>query len=123
MQRALEQGARGGELDDLTGIHHGHAVGDVAHDAEVVRDEQDAHAQAGLEVAEQFEDLRLNGHVQRGGRLVGHEELRLAGQSHRDHDALLHAAGHLVRVVAQARFRRGDADELDRKSTRLNSSH
>ena len=112
VQRALEQGARGGQLDDLPGIHHGHAVGDVAHDAEVVRDEQDAHAQALLELAEQLEDLRLDGHVQRGGRLVGHEELRFAGQRHRNHDALLHAAGHLVRVVADARFGRGDADEF-----------
>ena len=38
---------------------------------EVVRDEQDAHRQPLLELAQELQDLRLDGHVERGGRLVG----------------------------------------------------
>src|SRR3712207_7652243 len=46
--------------------------------------------------------------IQGGGRLVGDQQRRMAGQGLRNHDALAHAARQLVR---------------DRKSTRLNSSH
>ena len=46
---------------------------------------------------EQIENLRLNGDIQRGGRLVGHEKFGLGGQGHGNEDALLHAAGHFVR--------------------------
>ena len=53
-------------------------------------------------VLQQLEDLRLDRHVERGRRLVGDQELRLAGQRHRDHRALPHPAGELVRVVLQA---------------------
>ena len=52
-----------------------------------------------LQVHDQVEDLGLDGDVERGGRLVGDQQLRVAGQRHRDHRALPHAAGELVRVV------------------------
>ena len=47
---------------------------------------------------EQVQHLRLHHHVQRRGRLVGDDQPRAAGQRHRDHHALLLAAGELVRV-------------------------
>ncbi len=71
------------------------------------------HAEPLLEVAQQVQNLRLNGHVQRGGGFVGHQELGLAGQGHGDHHALLHAAGHFKGIIFDARFRRGNADELE----------
>src|SRR3546814_17068634 len=46
--------------------------------------------------------LRLNGDIERGGRLVRQQQLRPAGQRHGDHHPLAHAAGELVRVVVQA---------------------
>ena len=39
----------------------------------------------------------LDRHVQGGGRLIGDQQLRLAGERHGDHDALRHAAGQFVR--------------------------
>ncbi len=57
-----------------------------------------SHLQAG----QQVENLRLNGHVERGRRLVGDQEFRLAGQGDGDHHPLLHAAGKLEGVFAQA---------------------
>ena len=45
------------------------------------------------------QDLRLHHHVERGGGLVGDHERRVARERHRDHHALLLAAGELVRVV------------------------
>ena len=48
------------------------------------------------EVDEQREDLLLRGDVEAGGRLVKHHEVGVAGERHRDADALLLAAGELV---------------------------
>src|SRR5256885_1838005 len=53
MQRPPQQIARGREFHDLAGVHHGHAVGHVADNPEVVRDQEDCHAEALLEVEQQ----------------------------------------------------------------------
>ena len=93
--RVGEQVGDVGAFDDLAGIHHQHLVGHLGDHAEIVGDEQDRHAEPALQVAQQIEDLRLDGDVERGGRLVGDQQRRLARQRHRDHDALAHAAGQL----------------------------
>jgi hypothetical protein len=58
----------------------------------------------------QLEDLALDRDVQRSGRLVGDQQLRLAGERHRDHHALLLAARELVRVGIEPVPRLRDAD-------------
>ena len=65
---------------------------------QVVADHDQAEAELAHQVGQQVEHLRLDHHVERGRRLVGDDQLRPAGQRHRDHDALLLAAGELVRV-------------------------
>ena len=65
------------------------------------------------QLLEQGEDLGLDRHVERGGRLVGDEQPRGAGERHRDERALPHPAAHLVRVVLEAPVRVGDADPLE----------
>jgi hypothetical protein len=52
-------------------------------------------------------------HVERRGRLVGEQQLRLAGQRDRDHRALAHAAGDLVRIARQAPLGRRHLDEIE----------
>ena len=59
----------------------------------------------------QFEDLRLDRHVERGRRLVGDDQLRVAGDRDRDHDPLAHPARQLVRVLLEPAHRIGDADQ------------
>ncbi len=54
---------------------------------------------------QQLEDLALDRHVERGRRLVGDQQLGLAGQRHRDHHPLLLAAGELVRIGAEPALR------------------
>ena len=71
------------------------------------------HAQLAPQPRQQLQDLRLDGHVERGGRLVGDEQRRPAGERHRDHHALPHAARHLVRIVVHAPLGIGDADQLE----------
>src|SRR5262249_17567388 len=99
MQRLLEQLAHRRLLDDLGRVHDDHALRRLGDDAHVVGDEQDRHAELGLQLVEELEDLGLDRHVERGGRLVRDQEIRAAGQRHGDHHALPHAAGQLVRIL------------------------
>ena len=65
------------------------------------------------QLAQQVEHLRLDGDVERGRRLVGNDERRLAGERDGDHHALPHAAGELMRVVADAARRRRDVHGVE----------
>ena len=72
-------------------------------------DEQHRGAAALLHLADQVQDLGLNGHVQRRGGLVGNQQFRLTGQRRGDHHPLAHTPGELVGIPAQGRLRVGDA--------------
>ena len=61
--------------------------------------------------SDQRQDLRLDGDVERGGRLVRDQQRRPAGQRHRDHRALPHAAGKLMRIFQRPPLRFGDPDQ------------
>ena len=86
-----------GELDGLAEVHHHHPVGDVAHDVEVVGDEDVREPELFLQVLEQVEDLRLNRDVERRDGLVAEDELRVDRERAGDADPLALAAGELVR--------------------------
>ena len=58
-----------------------------------------ASPKVALQLLEQREHLRLHHHVERGRRLVGDQEARVARERHRDHHPLALPAGELVRVV------------------------
>ena len=75
-------------------------------------DHDDGHTQLVAQVVHQLKDLRLDRDVQRGGRLVSDQQLRLAGQRNGDHNTLAHTAGQLVGVLLQAAVRLVDADQL-----------
>ena len=64
-----------------------------------------------LQARDQVQDLGLDRHVERGGRLVGDQQRGLAGERHGDHRALAHAARELVRVVVEPRGGLGDAHQ------------
>jgi len=106
--RRIEYALRRPAFAHLTLAHHHHVVGDLADQPEVVADEQHAHAVALAQPRDQLEHLALHRDVERGGRLVGDQQLRLVRDGHRDHHALLLAARELVRIGAQARPRLGN---------------
>ena len=54
-------------------VHDQHVVRDVAHHAEVVRDEEIGEPELALQVGEKVQHLRLHRDVERGDRLVGHD--------------------------------------------------
>ena len=88
------------DLHQLAEVHHGDDVGDVAHDGQVVGDEQVRQVELVLQVLQQVDDAGLDRHVERRHRLVEHDERRVEGQRPGDADALALAAGELVRVAA-----------------------
>lgn len=63
-----------------------------------------------LKLLEQLQNLRLNGHIKRGGRLVADEDFGVAGDGDGDDHALAHAAGELVRIILHALLRLQNAD-------------
>ena len=76
-------------------------------------DDEHAHAGGALQVAEQLQDLGLNGDIQGGGGLVGDDQSRAPREGDRNVDALCHAAGDLVRVQLEDAFRVGDLHLLE----------
>ena len=97
MERPPEEGNTVCLFDDLAQIHDGDLVADILDDGEIVRDEQVGQADFPLQRPQEIEDLRLDGDVERGHRLVAHDEVGLAGERTRDPDPLPLAAGKLVR--------------------------
>ena len=95
---AVERVARG-ELHDPAEVHHRDPVRDVADHAEIVRDEEVGEPEPLLEVFEQVDHLGLDGHVERGDRLVADDELGVQRERPGHPDALALAAGELVRVA------------------------
>ena len=73
--------------------------GDHSH---VVGDQDDRQAALLLQVAQQVQDLRLGGDIERRGGFVGDQHPRVAGQGHGDHHPLAQAAGELERVFVDA---------------------
>ena len=103
------------ELHDPAEVHHGDPVAEVAHDAEVVRDEQVARAVAGLEVGEHVEDRRLHRDVEGARRLVADDDARVAGEGAGDGDALLEATRQLARLEVEVTLARAAATRRARR--------
>ena len=59
-------------LDHLAAIHDDDARTDAGDDAEIMADENDCGVKIAIELDDQLENLRLNGDVERGGRLVAY---------------------------------------------------
>ena len=111
MARLVKQLLGRSLLGDARGVHDDDAVGVARDHAEIMRDDDQRDVELARQVLHQLENLRLNRHVERGGRLVGDDQFRIAGESDGDHHALAHAAGELMRVLVEPAFRVGNADK------------
>lgn len=100
LRRGEQLGGRG-LFDDPPQVHHRDAVRQVLHGREVVGDEQAAEAAVALEVREEVEDGRLHGHVERGGRLVGHQQVGGDRQRTGDRHPLALATGQLMGIAVR----------------------
>ena len=113
----VEDAVGGAVFDDPAVLHDGDAVSGLiaglGDDGEVVRDEERGEVVLRTEVAEEGEDLGLDGDVEGGGGLVGDEELGAVDEGHGDDEPLALAAGELVGVVAEAGFGGGKGDFVE----------
>ena len=75
-------------------------------------DPDDRHAQLLAQLFDQFQNLRLNRHVQRRRRFICDQHIRVAGQSDGNHHPLAHAAGKLVGIGFQSLLRIRNANQL-----------
>jgi hypothetical protein len=100
-------------LDDASRVHDVDLLAHAGDHAEVVGDQDERGLLFRDEFPQKFEDLRLDGHVERRRRLVGDQEPRFARQRHRDERSLTHPAGQLVWVRRQPRARVRDADPVE----------
>ena len=98
VRQPAEHVVGGPRLGDDAAVHHHHAAHGARHHAEVVADQQQAHAALGHQAGDEVEHLALHRHVERGGRLVGDQQVGPARQRDGDHHALTLAARQLVRI-------------------------
>ena len=91
-------------LHRLARIHDRDAVAGLEDQPEIVRHEDHRRAELLAEPLDQLDDAGLDGDVERRGGLVEQQQRRLRQQRHGDHDALLLAAGELVRIGAHHAF-------------------
>ena len=98
-------------LEQTAGVHDSDLVADLAHDGEVVADEDDGQPEAMPQVVEQLKNLGLHGDIDRRRRLVTEQHGRLGGERHGDQHALAHPARQLVRIGLRPALGLGQADE------------
>src|ERR1700682_1020789 len=113
MTREVKHRVRLALLNEAGGIHHDHAIGIARNDAQVMRNDDQRNVKLARQILHQLENLRLNRHVERGRRLVGDNELWIAGEPDRDHYPLAHTAGELMRILLESAFRVGNPDEAE----------
>ena len=90
-------------------VHNGNRIGNSFDHGQIMGDQQNGHVIFFLDVHEQVKDPALNGYVKGGGRFIGNQQLRPAGQGHGDHDSLPLATGELMRIGVHPVFRFLDA--------------
>src|SRR5229473_1639630 len=83
-------------LNDFAGIHNVDPIGVAGHYTQIVRNDKKGDSVLPAEILHQIQYLGLNSHVQRGGRLVGYDQLGVAAQRYGYHHPLEHASAELM---------------------------
>jgi hypothetical protein len=86
---------------DLPQEHDGDVRADIAHDPEVMADEDQRQRELPLQIPKQIEDLRLDRDIERRDWLIRDDQLRIEGDGPRNAGALTLATGELMRQVAR----------------------
>ena len=79
-------------FDRAAGIHHHDLVAQMGRKPQIVRDENECRGVLLLHLCDQFYDVRLDGEIKRGGRLIRNHKPRIARKRHCDQYALAHPA-------------------------------
>ena len=96
-------------FDDLALVHHRHLVGHVSDHGKIMGDEQQRHVLFLHQPAQQIEDLRLRGHIERGGGFIGDQQPGAERNGGGDANPLALATRQLMRVAVQRNLRQAHA--------------
>jgi hypothetical protein len=113
MERVLVERVRWLILDDAARVHHHRAVAGCRSKLKVVCDEEKPKAPLRTERIEQRDHVRLRGDVKSRGGLISQKKSRLRCQRSRDHHALEHSAGELMRILMYALFGSIDSNLIE----------
>ena len=94
----------GPRLDDLSLPHDRDAIAEKTNDREIVTDEYGGQAKFHFGFAEEIENLRLDGYVERRGRLIGQYQRRPKNDGARDRYALTLAPAQLMGKAGDERL-------------------
>ena len=97
-------------LHDDARVHHVDPVAGRQDQSQVVGDIDHRGVELAGKLRDQLDDAGLDGHVERGGRLVEQQQRRVGQERHGDHHALLLTARDLVRIGGHDPFRVRDVD-------------
>lgn len=103
---------------NFSAVHNGNIMTGLRDRGNVMRDHNNADVEFILQSRQQLNHLPLRHHVQSCGWFVGNQDLRTANQRQRNHRALLHASGKLMRILHKPGF--CDADALKQILRALN---
>jgi len=88
------------QLNDAAQVHHGNPVRYMMNDIEVMGDKKIGQPEIFFQIAKQIQNLRLDGSIERGNRLVRDDQLRLQRQRPGDSDALPLSSAELVGIAS-----------------------
>lgn len=72
--------------------HHRDAISHLGHNRQIVRNEEHSQPKAFTKIGEQFQNLFLYCHVERGRWLISNQQTRTIGNGHRNQNSLSLAA-------------------------------
>src|SRR5215470_8771654 len=98
MARGAEQRISFAGLNDAAEVHHRNMRGYMPDNGQVMADENIRQAKLTPKIEQQVENLRLNRHVERRGRLIEQYNLGLDDQGAGDGNPLALAAAECARV-------------------------
>ena len=99
MERVFEDVLLGAVFHQIAEVHNAYGIRNVLNNGQVVRNEQVTQISLFLQLLEQVDDLRLDGNIQRGYRLVADDKFRIQGECTCDTDPLSLATGELVGIT------------------------
>src|ERR1700684_2921090 len=92
--------SHGKVLDNRSIVKNGHAIAELDHGNQIMRDVEEGHAMLAIQAPEQIDDLGLGHWVQSAGGLVGDDQRRPMQQRERDKDTLRLPNADLTRSAA-----------------------
>lgn len=108
VQRKLKQLLGGALFYQTAQIHDHDLVRNVLHNRQVVSNKHIGQALFRLQILQKIQDLRLNGHIQRGNRLVTDNKLGVQRQRPGNTDTLTASAVQLMRIGKHEPLRKAD---------------